>query len=49
MITDINIFNGVEESHHIVGMDMINDDNYYDDRSYFTNSMLGKLKEAPAT
>lgn len=49
MITDINIFNGVEESHHIVGMDMINDDNYYDDRSYITNSMLGKLKESPAT
>ena len=49
MIKDINIFNGVEESHHIVGMDMINDDNYYDDRSYITNSMLGKLKESPAT
>lgn len=49
MITDINIFNGVEESHHIVGMDMINDENYYDDRSYITNSMLGKLKESPAT
>lgn len=49
MIEDIKIFNGVEESHQLNGMELINDENYYDDRSYITNSMLGKLKESPAT
>jgi hypothetical protein len=30
------------------GMPEINDLNYYDDRFYLTNSMLGKLKDSPA-
>lgn len=52
--TDIDIknrkvFNGVTGEDCLEGMPMINDDNYYDDRSYITNSMLGKLKESPRT
>jgi len=43
------IFNGVKESKSLEGMSLINDDNYYDDRTYITNSMLGKLKESPQT
>jgi exodeoxyribonuclease VIII len=43
------IFDGKKEErtlHH--NSPIINDDNYYDDRYYITNSMLGKLKESPA-
>jgi hypothetical protein len=43
------VFDGVTEEHCLDDMPMINDFNYYDDRSYITNSMLGKLKESPQT
>jgi hypothetical protein len=43
------VFDGIKESKNLENMPMINDDNYYDDREYITNSMLGKLKEHPAT
>ena len=50
MITDNKVFNGVLESHSLnEGLPTINDFNYYDDRTYITNSMLGKLKESPHT
>jgi hypothetical protein len=48
MITDVKVFDGVKESHALEGMPTINDANYYDDRSYITNSMLGKLNEHPS-
>jgi hypothetical protein len=43
------VFDGVAEEHCLDDMPMINDFNYYDDRSYITNSMLSKLKESPQT
>jgi hypothetical protein len=48
MITGQRVFNGVVEEQSLAeGLPCINDDNYYDDRTYITNSMLGKLKESP--
>ena len=44
------IFDGTKEEKRLHdNAPIINDDNYYDDRYYITNSMLGKLAESPAT
>jgi hypothetical protein len=39
---------GAHETGFLAGMPEINDDNYYDDRKYITNSMLSMLNESPA-
>lgn len=46
-ITDRIVFNGVQDAQHLPGMTLINDENYYNDRTYITNSMLGKLDNHP--
>mgnify|MGYP003671886575 CR=1 FL=1 len=43
------VFDGIKESKSLPGMADINDDNYYDDKTYITNSMLGKLADHPET
>jgi hypothetical protein len=41
------IFDGTKEQHALSSYPVINDDNYYDDRTYITNSMLSMLNQSP--